>query len=75
MGARTRLGARVSDINIDMARHAQYANVLAFLESIKAGSDDRSVLEEVEEAIRCLDAVYVTGGRVTVGPIDGKPEA
>lgn len=60
-------------IALEKARHAQYAFVLNLLESFQEGADGDFV-QKIDEAIRCLDAVYVSGGRITGGPIDGDPE-
>lgn len=60
-------------IDPERARHAQYAHVLKLLEDLAEGSEGET-REEILKGITCLDAVYVSGGRITQGPIDGDPE-
>lgn len=67
------MALRTMEEILENARHAQYAYVLYFLENLLEGADG-DTRDEIEMCIRCVDAVYVTGGRATIGPIDGAAE-
>lgn len=55
-------------------RHGLYSIVLARLEQVLDVAESRGEqIAETEEAMRALDALYVSGGRITAGPVCGDP--